>query len=208
MINKHSNCETYEPLISAMIDGELESSERNELNSHLQNCAMCKQRVITFEQVDAAVAMLSSDGKNAGSSGNPTLNSQTTIPFPMHPPKMAPPRSSKLNPWRLIPLAAAATLLICLGIAAWPNPRPANAELISPSQIVEPMKELHFLNLQKQRDQDLMLRTLGMDLRSMKLEINLLEPGSAERVGLAAKIDAMIEKVNVYQANNGETPDL
>jgi hypothetical protein len=206
MINQHSNCDAYEPLISAMIDGELESNERNELNSHLQNCAMCKQRAIAFERVDAAVETLSQDSAATRAAKIANLRLHSAAPFAMYPPKKAPPRANKLLVWRLIPLAAAATLLICLGIAAWPSPRPASAELISPAQIVEPMKELHLLNQRNQRNQDLMLRTLGMDLRSMKLEINLLEPGSAERVSLAAQIDAMIDKVTMFQANDEERP--
>ena len=204
MIDQHSNCDTYEPLISAMIDGELESGERNELNSHLQNCTMCKQRVIAFERVDAAVETLSHNSDAARSTNEAILRLQSAVPFAMYPPKKAPPRANNLLIWRLIPPAAAATLLICLGIAAWPSPRPLIAESISPAQIVEPMKELHLLNLEKQREQSLMLRTLIMDLRSMKLEINLFEPGSAKRISLASQIDAMIERVELYETNEGE----
>lgn len=201
MIDQHSNCDTYEPLISAMIDGELESDERNELNSHLQNCTTCKQRVIAFERVDAAVETLSHNSEPTQSTNEAILRLQSAVPFAMYPPKKVPPRANNLLIWRLIPLAAAATLLICLGVAAWPS---ASAESISPAQIVEPMKELHLLNLEKQREQSLMLRTLIMDLRSMKLEINMFEPGSAERVSFASQIDAMIEKVELYETNEGE----
>jgi hypothetical protein len=208
MIDNHSNCEHYEPLISAMIDGELESDERNELNSHLQNCARCKQRVVAFEQVDAAVGSLAlNSAGNNGSPNSPTPYSFATAPFAMLPPKSAPRRNNKRVIWRLIPLAIAATLLICLGIVAWPNPQPANAGQISPAQIVEPMKELHLLNQIKQRDQNVMLQTLVMDLRSMKLEIDLLEPGSTERVGLTAQIDAMIEKVKLFETKNETESD-
>lgn len=206
MTNRHSNCETYEPLISALIDGELEPSEQNELKSHLQNCAMCKQRMIVFERVDAAVEILSHDSA-ASTPHDPNLHLPASIPFAMHPPSKAPLRANRLMIWRLIPLAAAATLLICLGIAAWPNPKSVNAELISSAQIVEPMKELYLLNLQQQREQELMVRTLGMDLRSMKLEINLLDPESDRRANLAAQIDAMIEKVNLYESNFVESTD-
>ncbi len=202
-MNQQPNCESYEPLISALIDGELEPAEQNELKSHLQNCPACKQRVIFFERVDAAVESLSHRSV-ADSLDNPNQRLPAHFPFAMHPPKKDVPRPRRRLIWRLIPLAAAATLLICLGIAAWPFPRPANADQISASQIVKPFKELRLLNLQQQRDQDLMLRTLGMDLRSMKLEINLLEPGSVERISLATQIDAMIEKVKLYEAKNVE----
>jgi len=195
------NCETYDPLISAMMDGEIESVERNELNSHLQNCARCKQRVMAFEQVDSAVERLSHKNLSGSESLNGFAQSSfPTVPFAMHEAKKKSLQAHRKSAWRLIPLAAAAMLLVCLGIALWPNPRPVNAGLISPSQIVEPMKELHFLNQETRRNQELMLRTLGMDLRSMKLEINHFELGSAERDSLSAQIDAMIEKVQTFEA--------
>ena len=203
MTSEHVNCEIYEPLISAMMDGELESGERNELNSHLQNCARCKQRAIAFEQVDSAVERLSHKMLPAGESLNGfPQSSYPTVPFAMHEAKKSLPQTQSKSAWRLIPLAAAATLLVCLGIALWPNPRPVNAGLISPSQIVEPMKELHFLNQETQRNQELMLRTLGMDLRSLKLEINHFELGSDERESLSAQIDAMIQKVQTFDTRD------
>ena len=104
--------------------------------------------------------------------------------------------------WRLIPLGVAATLLVCFGIAAWPNPQPVNANQILPEQIAGPMFELETLNNQKQRDQDLMLRTLGMDLRAMKLEISQLEPGSEERERLETQIDLMIAKVRKFESES------
>ena len=207
MNNQPLNCENYEPLISAMIDGELESSERNELKSHLQNCAMCKQRLIAFERVDAAVETLSQESVATRPAEIDKLRLPSAVPFAMHPPKTAPRRSKSAMIWRLIPLAAAATLLICLGIAAWPYPKPANAEQISTAQIVQPMKELYLLNVQQQREQNLMLRTLDMDLRSMKLEINSLEPGSAERINLAARIDTMLENVRMLETKYVERTD-
>ena len=207
MNNQPLNCENYEPLISAMIDGELETRERNELKSHLQNCAMCKQRVIAFERVDAAVETLSQEPVAARSVEIDKLRLPSAVPFAMYPPKTAPRRPRIALIWRLIPLAAAATLLICLGIAAWPYPKPANAEQISTAQIVEPMTELYLLNVQQQREQNLMLRTLDMDLRSMKLEINSLDPGSSERINLAARIDTMLENVRMLEMKYDERTD-
>jgi anti-sigma factor RsiW len=207
MNNQPLNCENYEPLISAMIDGELESNERDELKSHLQNCVSCKQRVIAFECVDAAVETLSQDSLPNRTAEMDKLRLPSAVPFSMHLPTTAPRRAPSPLIWRLIPLAAAATLLICLAIAAWPYPKPASAEQISTAQIVEPMTELYRLNVQRQREQNLMLRTLDMDLRSMKLEINSLEPGSAERLSLAARIDTMLENVRMLETNYGERTD-
>lgn len=197
MNEKHSTCEDYEPLISAMIDGELDAIERNELNSHLQNCAHCKQRVVDFEEVDRTVDQLSHVAVGIPRKTSPY--SLARPPYEMRPSKLK-PRFRRRTIWRLIPLAAAATLLIGLGVAVWPNPRPVSAELISAEQFVEPLKELHLLNQLKHREQEVMLQTLGLDLRSMKLELNLLEP--ADQLSLNTRIDAMLEKLNRFDAKH------
>ena len=195
MNNNFNHCEPFEILISAMIDDEISTSESHELELHLTNCKSCQSRVAAFHHVNNSLNLLSighdenSHWRRDAAIDKPTLaNSLSSSAI-----------KSPFSIWRLIPLAAAATLLVCLAIAAWPNPKPANANQISPEEFVEPMKEIHLLNLQKQRDQELMLRTLGMDLRSLKLELNELEPGSAERVKFAEQIDAMIEKVRTFE---------
>ena len=104
--------------------------------------------------------------------------------------------------WRVIPLAVAASLLAILSITIINGPTPAKADQVTPEQIVKPMKELHLINLQQQRDQELMLRTLGMDLRSLKIEIAQLEPGSPERKLLTEQVEAMIEKVRLFESTS------
>jgi hypothetical protein len=93
-------------------------------------------------------------------------------------------------------------LLAILSITIINGPTPAKADQVTPEQIVKPMKELHLINLQQQRDQDLMLRTLGMDLRSLKIEIAQLEPGSPERKLLTEQVEAMIEKVRLFESTS------
>ena len=179
-MNRNSNCETCQPLISAMLDGELTTAENDELDLHLQQCADCQIQVERFRAVNGAVRQLS----------NPTIVKTELSKQVM---------SRSFSIWRTIPLAAAATLLVCLAIGTWPNPQPAKAEHVSAEQFVKPMEDLAYLNLQEQSDQELMLRTLGMDLRSLKLEINQLESGSVERLRLEQQIDAMIEKVRLFE---------
>ena len=81
-----------------------------------------------------------------------------------------------------------------------PTPNPVTAEQFSPEEVVRPIKELHLINLQQQRDQELLLRTLGMDLRSLRLEIAQLDSGSEERQNLENQINAMIEKVREFES--------
>ncbi len=187
MTNENNNCEPFEILISALIDDEISTHESQELETHLAVCQACHSHATGFRQVNELVDQHSSRDPFSGSSANTSTKVLRST------------RKKSMAIWRLIPLAVAATLLVCFAIAAWPNPQPANAEQISPAQFVEPMKEIHYLNIQKQRDQDLMLRTLGMDLRSLKLELNELEAGSIERVKFAEQIDAMLEKVQAFE---------
>jgi hypothetical protein len=198
-----------------MLDGELDSSEREELLSHLADCPCCRSQIRSFEQVNFAVESLS-QRKDLDDSQLATLP-RPTLPRPMLPRPMLPRPNgvaslSKPKPlavkrriaaaWRLIPLAAAATLMICLGITALPDPGAASAEQIPPEQFVEPMKEFLENNFQRQNDQELMLRTLGWDLRAMKLELNQLDPDSAERINLESQIDAMLAKVQLFETDS------
>lgn len=197
MHSQNRNCEQLEPLLSAMLDGELPSPERDELIAHLAHCAECQSNLHAFKQVNEAVVLLSrADHRHENCSGG--LSALNGVPGPM---KFEPSahRTRLFSVWRLVPLAVAATMLLCLAITALPEPEPASAEQIPAEQFVEPMKEFLANNIQQQRDQDLMIRTLGWDLRAMKLDLNQLEPGSDERISLEAQIDAMIAKVNQFE---------
>lgn len=196
------SCELFEPLISASLDGELNSSELETLNKHLLRCQCCRQMAEDFAQGDLAVELLGSENVSDLSTTFATSGShpETSVVIPTL--ETSQSRNSWFSVWRLIPVGVAATLLVCFGIAAWPNPQPVNANQILPEQIAGPMFELETLNNQKQQDQDLMLRTLGMDLRAMKLEISQLEPGSEERERLKTQIDLMIAKVRNFESES------
>lgn len=196
-LNPDSPCNDFAVLISTMIDGELEHDEQVELQLHLDHCQGCQDQIRRFERVDTAVRRLSQP---------PPINGHrsfdlaaTAINPPCLPIKEKPKRTTRPHRvWRLVPLAAAATLLVCLGITAIPPTNRAAAGQISAEQIVRPMKDLQLINVQQQRDQDLMLRTLVMDLRSLKLETARLDPDSIERHSLESKINALIDKVNRF----------
>ena len=199
MNNQDPNCELLGPLLSAMLDGELDSSERAELLVHLNRCPECRAQVRDFEQVNLAVDSLSHQTTRI----EPVL---TTLPgsseiASLSKTKPATNLRRVKTAWRLIPLTAAAALVICLGIAAMPDQGSASAEQIPPEQFVEPMKEFLASNYQRQHDQDLMLRTLNWDLRTLKLELNHLAADSEERIALESQIDAMIAKVQQFETD-------
>jgi hypothetical protein len=195
MISQNSECKIYEPLVSVMLDDELTQTEQERLQVHLDRCPSCQHLLDTFSQVDESVGLLS---------GVPTERVKTInlVGSDRSVSNHKPPAKKRLafSAWRLIPLAVAATILVCLGITMLPTPNPVTAEQVSPEEVVRPFKELHLINLQQQRDQELMLRTLGMDLRSLRLEIAQLETGSEEQENLKQQINAMIEKVKQFES--------
>lgn len=203
MNSQNHNCEQFEPLISAMLDGELDSTELESLRQHTDGCAACRSVIQEFENVNAAVLSLSAAPRidNLNSS---KLNGSAALVLPKPPQKKSPSKSPR-KLWRLIPIAVAATLLVCLAITALPGPGSAAAQM-QPDQIVEPMKDFLISNYRQQQDQELMLRTLDWDLRTLKLELNQLADGSEERVNLESQIDVMIAKIKLFELAN--SPDL
>ena len=78
----------------------------------------------------------------------------------------------------------------------------ATAEQLTAEQFVKPMTDLNRINHQQKRDQDLMLRTLGMDLRSLKLELKQLENAAPEeRLRLEKQIEKMLHRVEEFETN-------
>ncbi len=198
-----SQCEIFEPLISAMLDGEMTQAEHDELISHLDECSNCRTQVRAFQCVDQAVTTMSAiTSTSSERSQIPVINESANGQLSGNKPWVA--MQSNWPWWRMIPLAVAASLLLILGITIINGPKPATADQVTPEQIVKPMKELHLINLRQQRDQELMLRTLGMDLRSLKFEIAQFEPGSDERKLLTKQVEAMIEKVRQFESDTKE----
>jgi negative regulator of sigma E activity len=197
-----SQCEIFEPLISAMLDGELTETEQNELLAHLDECSTCRAQVQAFQNVDQAVSSMNSTAIAYEESLEKTKSTDRLSNGKLSVDRSIVAHPSTWSWWRVIPLAVAASLLAILSITIINGPTPAKADQVTPEQIVKPMKELHLINLQQQRDQELMLRTLGMDLRSLKIEIAQLEPGSPERKLLTEQVEAMIEKVRLFESTS------
>ena len=197
MIHSNSDCEIYEPLISAMIDGELSSNQQEELRGHVDECRNCRDQLRYFEQVNLGMERLCMPAHPAEDSSVPkSLNGVPSLSKPL----VSRNRFRSWMSWRLVPIAVVASLLVCIGIVVIQDQKPAAADQVPAEQFVQPMKDFLMSNLQQKRDQELMLRTLSIDLRSLKLEINQLEPGSTERLVLEAQIDSMIEKVMDFRS--------
>jgi hypothetical protein len=184
------DCE-FEPMVSAMIDNELSIDEQTILDDHLADCDSCRRLVRDFESVNTSVDSLSfAHGLGQGDTH--------TESFVVTRQKQS--LNNWLSVWRLVPLAGVASLLIgLLLVTAQPAPE-ATAEQLTPEQFVKPMTELNRINHQQQRDQELMLRTLGMDLRSLKLELKQLEDaGPEDRTRFENQIEEMLDRVEMFE---------
>ncbi len=186
------DCE-FEPMVSAMIDNELSLDEQTILDDHLAGCDSCHRLVRDFESVNISVDSLSF----AHGFGHADTHTEKFVVT-----RQKQSLSNWLSVWRLVPLAGVASLLIgLLLVTAQPAPE-ATAEQLTPEQFVKPMTELNRINHQQQRDQELMLRTLGMDLRSLKLELKQLEDaGPEDRAQFEKQIEEMLERVQKFEAD-------
>ena len=186
-----AECE-FEPLISAFIDGELSNDAASNIRSHLEACESCRALHEQFSTVDSLVHL------------SEERISQYKISADSVHAKTEPVRMSAS---RLVPLAVVATLLICVS-TIFVHDQPAEAELVSPEQIAQPMSELHLINQQQSRDQELMLQVLGMDLRALKLEISRLPENSQARANLTQQVDAMLERIRTFNTEGDNSIDL
>jgi hypothetical protein len=185
------NCDQFEPMVSALIDNELSPDEHSILNDHLDQCDSCRQLMRDFESVNSSVDSLSF----APSVDRANSQLETFVVT-----RQKQSLNNWLSVWRLVPLAGVASLLIgLLLVTAQPAPE-ATAEQLTLEQFVKPMTDLNRINHQQQRDQELMLRTLGMDLRSLKLELIQLEnAGPEDRTRFENQIEEMLSRVEQFE---------
>lgn len=191
MNSNDQQCEQFEPLVSAMLDGELSPTELDQVNNHLAKCDSCRQLRNKFASVDKSVLRL-------GEFDCPTDQGSITETFVIT--RQKPELKNWLSVWRLVPVAAVAALSIGMFLVISHPASKATADQLTPEQFVKPMTDLNRINQQQQRDQELMLRTLGMDLRSLKLELNQLEnAGSEDRVRLENQIEEILNRVEQFE---------
>ena len=48
-----SDCKAYEPLLSALLDGELEGPERRAVEAHLAECPACRAYLEDLKEIQA-----------------------------------------------------------------------------------------------------------------------------------------------------------
>ncbi|MBA3994241.1 MAG: hypothetical protein C0469_12005 [Cyanobacteria bacterium DS2.3.42] len=58
MSSKNSQCETFVPMLDAFVDNELDESEMEQVQMHLQSCDYCKQQVKEIETLKTSLASM------------------------------------------------------------------------------------------------------------------------------------------------------
>ena len=187
----NSECEQFEMQISEMLDGELSNDEMESVNEHISVCDSCRELRDGFASVNRSVSLL-------GASSAVAENEQYSETFVVI--RQKPSLKNWFSVLRLVPMAAVAALAIGLFLVMSQPAPEAAAEQLTPEQFVKPMTDLNRINQQQQRDQELMLRTLGMDLRSLKLELNQLEnAGPEDRTRFENQIEEMLNRVEQFE---------
>ena len=186
-------CEQFEPLVSAMLDGELSGAELQSVNEHLAVCDSCRKLERDFGAVDDGVSLKLN--RPADSQNGHTETFVVT--------RQKPSLKSWFSVWRLVPMATVAALMVGLFIVMTNQTAPdAAADQITPEEFVKPMAELNRINRQQQRDQEMMVRTLSMELRSLKLELKQLENAGAEdRARFENQIEDILRRVEKFEAS-------
>ncbi len=182
------SCEQFAPLISAMIDGELELDAAVQLNEHLESCQACQQRAARFRQLDGLVFQNSQP-----LSGKPLAKTVVTK-F-----SAAQPHSLTRTLMRWVPLATAAAILVGLMVATFPSSR----STVTAEQIARPLAELEMINADHRESQERMRKIMELDLRALKLELAQLDENNGEAVTTQKKqleqhVDQLIERVNQF----------
>ena len=195
MNSNDPQCEQFEPLVSAMLDGELADADLQTVNKHLAVCDSCRDLKKDFSTVDDGVRSMASD---SAENQNGHTKTETFVVT-----RQKPSLKSWLSVWRLVPLATVAALMIGLFIVTTNQTAPdAAAEQLTAEQFVKPMTELNRINRQQQRDQEMMLRTLSMELRSLKLELMQLEnTGDEDRARLENQIEDILRRVEEFETS-------
>lgn len=170
----HQDCSAYELAISAMLDGELSASEKDQLGDHLLQCESCRQTVRDFE------------------GASKTLHAVYRRDLLHRKPTTASPRRSRTNYFiGMVAVAAAACFAIAVLWQPWTE---LETNLVTAQQIMVPMQELDQLSEEQEQDQELKLKTMELELRFLMLEIKQLE-NTPSRIELSSKAEDMMTRV-------------
>lgn len=198
-----NDCDPFEILISADLDGELDAVERQVLQEHLSRCASCRGQRSNWAALHAELSHLEfpAGGDHESPFSEITLNGwkhelfrdclannsahQTIVLPPAGDPRHHARRGGR---WLL---GIAAGVLVALSVTfGLISQRQSQAVAVS----AEPLVTMHAINVQAEQDQQALVRALAMELRTMKLEMRRLDMAPEARAELEQQIDSLLVK--------------
>ena len=183
------SCESYELLISCAMDDESTAEESRRLEEHLAACASCRAQQKKFENVNQAVFSL-------GQSESEILPAGVNVIPPGKPAqeltKPAPAQSLFARRQRMAGWAALVTAAMIALVLLRPDPELRQKE--NPIDILGPVVSLTEINSQRMLDQELLIESLELDLRTLKLQLAVLNDSGEDEV--LGKIDALMQKID------------
>lgn len=156
-----ADCESFEILISAKLDGELSELEETVLAEHLNRCESCRLRSQSFARLNAWM----------------TLGGEDTTTLLVEKPAVVIRDSNSWQTRGLISIAASIVVLasiVWFNLAAQPDTAAASEEYLKPLILLQEINE------QRSEDQERMRESLEMDLRTLKLQLVSLDQENAE----------------------------
>ncbi len=196
MNRENMTCEPFEELISADLDNDLTAIESEQLSDHLSVCVSCQNLKREFQSLNGLVAGL-------GLATEPIADFEQKASGPLAGSGIAIRKSAARVAggerfwWRAIPLGLAVALLVTICVVVWPTgSRVEAAEAIS-----VPMLEVAKMNQQAELDQQLMVKMLEFELRSLRLELSQVAGDPELQMLLDQRLSELISRVKTFQTN-------
>ena len=168
------NCDDYQQMLSARLDGELEEEEWATISEHMTVCSYCSRRLEELAAVDNQVAWdvgLSEDFRGR-------ITDAGTI------------RQTERRPLGLrVVLAVAAGLLLALALPSF-----RAAPEIQADDFIQPLVNLERIEQQENLTRRAMYRAVELDLRALKLELQEARLDEETQRDLLARLDQLTFK--------------
>ena len=201
-MNPQQPCPEYGELISAAVDDELQPAEWLRLDHHMQQCDGCRHLLSQFREMEdlcrepaANCSLARDEGINGQAEALHQFRLEASTAY------VANQTGAKWY-WlfgRLVPLAAAATVLVALfWITHLEDPSTVQGQQMVAPMIATPLTEINELNLARRQSQQQQGDVMGLELRALKLELGQLKDQSAAQP-LIQRINQLLDQIGSDQ---------
>ncbi len=212
-------CEHFQELVSAGIDGELDLQEEPALQDHLRDCTECTRFHVACQRLDQIITDAGEGVSVDRMRVNGVVSAALQLPTPRSPviestgaagesesdaapvsvavkatfPVTVASSESWFLRWSVfLCCAVAASILIAIGWSFIGQPRrPAQDDVAMRSILAQ-----YAINAEALQDQQALLRTFEMELRTMRLELDQMKLDESTRARLSRRIDELLHKTS------------